>query len=275
MSQDALWLTAVDMAGQIVWQRRVGAYTHANGYGASPVLFEGLVIVASDNTADACLAAYQAGSGEPAWRVARKPSNNSGTPIVGTVAGRSQFLIHGAWSTSSFDPRTGDELWHVEHPTEVAACTMTFDGDLVFASGNVPEKEILCVRADGSGDVTSTHVAWRTSQRVTYVPSPLADSGRLYVVTDSGIAYCLEATTGKEIWKERLEGAFSASPLMAGGNVYATSETGMTFVFRAADHFELVARNDIEEECLASPIVCDGLLYLRTAGSLYCIGQGE
>jgi outer membrane protein assembly factor BamB len=123
--------------------------------------------------------------------------------------------------------------------------------------------------------VTGTHVVWRPAQRVTYVPSPLADAGRLYVVTDAGIAYCLEAATGKELWKERLEGPFSASPLLAGGCVYATSETGTTFVFRAADHFELVARNEIEEECFASPVTCDGRLYLRTAGCLYCIGQGR
>ena len=275
MNQDALWLTAVDLAGQIAWQRRVGVYTHANGYGASPVLFDGLVILASDNTADACLAAYHTESGEPAWRVARKPSNNSGTPIVGNVAGRPQLLIHGAWSVSSYDPLCGDELWHVEHPTEVAACTMAFKGDLVFASGNVPEKEILCVRTDGLGDVTGTHVVWRTAQRVTYVPSPLADASRLYVVTDAGIAYCLEGATGKELWKERLAGSFSASLLLAGGHVYATSETGTTYVFRAADSFELMARNEIEEECLASPVTCDGRLFQRTAGSLYCIGHGE
>ncbi len=85
----------------------------------------------------------------------------------------------------------------------------------------------------------------------------------------------MEAATGKELWKERLEGSFSASPLLAGGNVYATSETGTTYVFKAADRFELLARNEIEEACLASPVACGGRLYLRTAGSLYCIGQGE
>jgi hypothetical protein len=95
------------------------------------------------------------------------------------------------------------------------------------------------------------------------------------VVTDAGIAYCLEGATGKELWKERLAGSFSASPLLAGGHVYATSETGTTFVFRAADSFELMARNEIEGECLASPVTCDGRLFLRTAGSLYCIGHGE
>ena len=273
MNHDALWLTAVDLTGQIVWQQRVSAYSHANGYGASPVLFNDLVIVASDNKADACLAAYGGASGELAWRVGRKPSDNSGTPIVGIVAGRPQLLIHGARTVASFDPRTGNELWHVDHPTEVAACTMAFEGGLVFASGNVPEKEILCVRADGAGDVSGTHVVWRTAQRVTYVPSPLAHAGRLYVVTDSGIAYCLEAATGKELWKERLPGMFSASPLLVSGNVYATRETGTTFVFKAADRFELVARNELDEVCLASPVICGGRLYLRTAGHLYCIGR--
>ncbi|HUY89401.1 MAG TPA: PQQ-binding-like beta-propeller repeat protein [Pirellulales bacterium] len=272
MNEGALWLTAADLAGKTVWRQRVGAYSHANGYASSPVLFERFVIVASDNKADACLAAYDRTSGELAWRVARKPSDNSGTPIVGRVAGRPQLLLHGAWSVASFDPASGKELWHVEHPTEVAACTMAFDGDLVFASGNVPEKETLCVRADGTGDVTATHVVWRTAQQVTYVPSPLAHAGRLYVITDSGVARCLEATTGRELWKKRLPGTFSASPLLVGDNIYATCESGATFVFEAADRFALVARNELDEECLASPVFCDGRFYLRTATHLYCIG---
>jgi outer membrane protein assembly factor BamB len=152
---------------------------------------------------------------------------------------------------------------------------MAFEGDLVFASGRIPKKDLLCVRADGSGDVTETHVKWRTNKLVTYVPSPLVHEGRLYVVNDDGIARCLDANTGKEFWKKRLDGKFSASPLLAAGNIFATNETGTTFVFRAGPKYELVSRNEIGEECLASPLICGGRVFLRTGLHLYCLGDAE
>jgi len=152
---------------------------------------------------------------------------------------------------------------------------MAFEGDLVFASGRVPEKDLLCVRADGSGDVTETHVEWRTNTLITYVPSPLVHEGRLYVVNDDGIARCLDANTGKEFWKKRLGGKFSASPLLAAGKVFATNEEGTTFVFQAGPKYEMVSRNEIGEECLASPLICGGRVFLRTSRHLYCLGDTE
>ena len=275
MNGDALWLTALDLQGNIKWQQEVGPFDHGNGYGSSPVLYESLVIVTSECKSESCLAAFECSTGNPAWRVERRKTDNFATPIVGQVAGRPQLLINGARSVSSYEPKTGKSLWHVRHSTEVAACTMAFEEDLVFASGRVPEKDLLCVRADGSGDVSDTHVEWRTNKLITYVPSPLVHEGRLYLVNDDGIARCLEAHTGEELWRQRLEGEFSASPLLAAGNIYATNEAGTTFVFGAGPEFELVARNDIGEECLASPVICGGRVFLRTSRHLYCLGNTE
>jgi len=263
---------AVGLDGKIRWQRAVGDYQHANGYGASPVLFEGMLIVANDNQLEPALVALDCADGSILWQTARPKSDNSATPIAALVEGRPQLLINGAYGVSSYDPRTGKEIWHVAHGTEVAACTMAFDDQCVFASGNVPEKNLLCVRAGGTGDVTGTHIRWRTNTLITYVPSPLYSNDRLFVVNDSGLAWCRDAKTGEVIWKHRLGGNFFASPVLAGGNIYATSEAGITYVFRAGTEFELLAENDIGETCMATPVICGGRIYLRSTSQLFCIG---
>jgi outer membrane protein assembly factor BamB len=143
----------------------------------------------------------------------------------------------------------------------------------VFATGGFPEREILAIRADGSGDVTKTHIVWRSKKGVTYVPSPLYHDGRLYVVNDNGAATCFDAKTGKELWSERLGGAVTSSPVLVGDLLYVTDEQGWTYVMKAGPKFERVAVNDVGEGVLATPAVAGGRIYLRTTGTLYCIGR--
>lgn len=272
MNGGHLWLSAVETNGRLAWQTKIGKYQNGNGYGSSPVLYESLVIVSNDNQAEPSLVGVDGNRGTIVWRADREPSSNSATPIVGRVAGRPQLLMNGAGSVSSYDPVTGERLWFVNHKTEVAACTMAFDDSRVYASGNVPEKEWLCVRADGEGDVADSHVAWRTNKRVTYVPSPLVDQGRLFFVTDGGMAFCLDAASGDEIWKHRLTGSFIASPVLAGNRIYATAENGATFVFAAGPDYEEQARNEVGETCYATPAISGDRIFLRTLKHLYCIG---
>jgi len=105
------------------------------------------------------------------------------------------------------------------------------------------------------------------------VPTPLVLDGRLYTVNDFGIATCLDAQSGKQIWQSRIRGhKFSASPVEAGGLLYFCSEKGVTFVLRAGTKFEIVARNDLGEPILASPAALDEKLYIRAGRTLYCIG---
>ncbi len=114
---------------------------------------------------------------------------------------------------------------------------------------------------------------WRQGGKV-YVPSPLAAGNRLFVVQDNGVARCLDAGSGEEIWSKRLGGSFSASPVLAAGAVFAMNEAGVMHIFKAADHYEELGQNDLGGDGgFASPVICAGRLYLRTEHFLYCIGQ--
>jgi outer membrane protein assembly factor BamB len=222
------------------------------------------------------LAALDRATGDVVWKVDRPVTGRNGSyesPVVAVIAGRPQLVVQGTRVTTSYDPDTGKVLWTCDGPAEVTGCTPAFDDKHVFATGGFPEREIIAIRADGSGDVTKTHVAWRTKKGVTYVPSPLYHAGRLYVVNDTGVATCFNAKTGREVWSERLGGAFTSSLVLVGDHIYATNEEGKTYVFRAADKYESVAANDLGEAVLATPALAGGHIYLRTAGRLYCIGQ--
>lgn len=272
----ALHATALEVAdGRVVWQRNLGPYDLApshEGYGSSPALHESMLIISADHRHSGFLVAVDSRTGKDRWRTERPSTGSFGTPIVATVAGKPQILLGGTGQVAGYDPANGKLLWFCRGTAAATANTVAFSGDSVFASGGAPEKDMLCVRADGSGDVSSTHVRWRTNRGVPYVPSLLFHRGQLFCVNDSGIARCLDADTGQIIWEERLRGNFKASPVWQQGRIYISNESGKTFVFRAGPRFELLAENSLPEGAVASPALCGDRIFLRTRQHLYCIG---
>jgi outer membrane protein assembly factor BamB len=275
--QDAIWLSALGLDGKIAWQKRLGDFHSKHGFAASPVVYRSLVIVAADNVAQSFLTAVDRRSGATVWKINR-PSYRLGTyasPTVGRVAGRDQLLLHGPMKVFSYDPLTGRELWCCDGPSESASSTMNWDDRRVYSSVGFPQKNMLCIRGDGSGDVSKTHVAWSKEKNMAYVPSLLLADGLLYMVEDRGNVACFEARTGNVVWTSKLEGDFSSSPVLAGGQIYVVSEEGTTFVFQAGRQFKLVARNDLEDGGFATPVICGGRIYLRTLHRLYCLGKSD
>jgi outer membrane protein assembly factor BamB len=227
LHQGALWVTAIDLKGNLVWQTEAGPFLSEHGYGSSPALYQSLVLVLGDNQGISFLTALHRKTGQLIWRVKRPQGASYGTPIVARIAGREQLLVGGHNVVSSYDPGTGQLLWHCTGPSQVTANSIAFDQEFVFASGGYPEKEVMCIRGDGVGDVSSTHVVWRSQRGAAYVPSPLAHAGLLYLAQDdSGMVSCVRADSGELVWKERLSRRFTSSPLLAGG--YLSSEEGKT-----------------------------------------------
>ena len=145
-------------------------------------------------------------------------------------------------------------------------------GEMVFAPSRV--RPLLAIKAGGRGDVTASHVIWSFNNGPD-VPTPVTDGNYLYVINDRGIMWCLDATTGKEVYgRRRLRSAtYSGSPVLADGKVYITDEDGVTTVVQAGPEFAILAENDLGEYTLSSPAVSDGQIFIRTEGFLYAIGQ--
>ena len=150
------------------------------------------------------------------------------------------------------------------------------NGRLYLTSGHTGK--LLAVKADAKPDATGMltrdAIAWEVGKGVVPSrPSVLLDGELLYMVSDGGIATCLETATGKVVWSERLGGdEFSASPVLANGRLYFCSHGGRTFVVDARRTFN-VSENRLDGRIMASPAVVGTQLYLRTNTNLYSIGK--
>ena len=148
-----------------------------------------------------------------------------------------------------------------------------FAHGLLYVSSGFDSAVLYAIRPQGAtGDVTKSHVAWTIRKGAPNTPSPLVAGDELYFVSDSGIATCADARSGKVHWTERFAGGkFSASPVFADGRAYFQNEEGVAFVVKAAPKFELLAQNDLGERSLASYAVSDGALFIRTDKHLWKI----
>lgn len=275
VAAEGFWLASLDLDGRIVWKKRLGEFHSMHGYGASPVFYKSLVIVVADHVNGSFIMALHRRTGDVVWKTSRDDYRlgTYASPSVGRVAGREQLFLQGPFKVFSYDPASGKLLWTCDGPSESTCSNISFDTERVYASAGFPKRNFLCIRADGSGDVTQTHVVWRRDGNCAYVPSLLLADGLLYMAVDQGRLICFEAKTGQVVWEEKVRGAFSASPVLAGGHIYLPSEAGVTLVFKAGRKFELVAENDLADGGFATPVILGGRIYLRTLHHLYCIGK--
>ena len=267
-------VAAYDLDGNEKWKTNVGDFLSAHGFNTCPVLFEDLVILNGDHDGNAYLVALDRQSGRQRWRTRRENKTRSYvTPIIRKIDGITQMILSGSLCIASYDPRNGKRHWIVDGPTEQFVASMVYDGKYVFATGGYPERHTLAIRPGGKGNVTDTHIAWRTTRGAAYVPSPIISGRYLLMVADSGIASCFEARTGKRHWMERLPGGHSPSPVSADGLVYFVSDRGVTTIIRPSETFAVIAKNELGEPVSASPAISQGQIFLRTHQHLYCIGS--
>lgn len=270
-------VAAYDFAGNRRWLVRPGVFNSTHGFCSPPVLFEDLVIVNGDHDGDGYLVALKRSTGETVWKIPREHRLRSYCPpLIRQIDGRAQMVLSGAGCVASYDPHNGRRHWIIEGPTEQYVASLVYNGKLFFMTAGFPTYHILAIRPDGQGDVTKTHVVWQTTKGCAYVPSPiLAGGGRyLLVVADGGSASCFEAETGKVYWKERVGSHFSGSPVEADSRVYLLSNEGVTTIVEGGPEFKLVAKNELGEDCNASPAISQGRIYIRGENHLYCIGRG-
>ena len=266
---------ALTTSGDVVWTTRF-PYISQHGSGGSPILYRDLVILSCDGYDQAFVVALDAGTGEVRWKTDRPEpiSQAYSTPIVINVNGRDQVVSTGAFRTSSYDPESGEEIWRVGYPdgfSNVPGPVYSPEHGLVYIVTGFQQPSLLAARADGSGDVTSTHVEWTLRRGAPSTPSPLVVGDELYIVSDTGVATCVDAATGEMRWRERLRGNFSASPVFADGRIYFQSEEGVTTVIAHGPEYRELARNELDGSMLASLAVSDGSIFIRGHSHLYRI----
>ena len=245
--------------------------------GHTPVLHENKVIIVCDSKGENFITALKDTDGQTVWKTMRdNPSQSYSAPLIRTMAGRQQMIVSGNRSISSYDPATGKQSWRVNGPSIDSVATPVFNeaSGLVLAGSSWPDKVVIAIRPDGEGDVTESKVVWSSKVGAPYVPSFLSVGPYLFTSAFSQEGHCLEAATGKVLWKSRM-GLHHASPVLANGLVYYVNDDGVAHVVKAGPEYELVSRNEIGEKVYASPALSEGQLFLRTFKHLYCIEAGK
>jgi len=268
-------------SGKVVWKTRL-PLDHQVGPGSSPVLYKNLLVLVRDGRDAQYVTALDKRTGKQVWRTERPPINVSSpnlkkcfvTPLLVNTAGRTQLISPGAHWVVSYDPATGKEFWRARHGNgfSIGSCPVFADGKAFFSTGCM-KPELCAFRADGAGDVTTTHAAWKSSKQVPVMSSPVHLGDELYWVSDDGMANCADVRTGEIHWQERLGGKHYASPLLAEGRIYFFGNDGKTTVIKAGKQFEKLAENQIEGQVTATPAILDRTVFLRTDTHLYRIGK--
>ena len=267
--------------GKQLWQQRL-TLDHRVGPGSSPALWKDLLIIPCDGADVQYIVALDKNTGQTVWRVDRPPIRETNgefrksysTPLVIEVNGEEQVVIPGSQWCIAYEPRTGKEIWRVDHGRGFSLVPRpVFDGNLLYFCTGYMSDRLLAIRPDGKGDVTETHIAWEKSKQIPMMPSPLVTGNRLYTMSDGGIACCFDAGTGEEKWRARIDGRYSSSPICADGRIYIANHAGLTTVFPASDEFEKLAENRLDGQLMASPVPVDGSLLLRTGTHLYRVGK--
>jgi len=268
-------------SGEVVWEKRF-ELEHGVGPGSSPVLVDGLLVLTCDGMDTQYIVALDAADGEVAWRKERPPLRATNgdfrksycTPLLIEVDGAEQLVIPGAQWFIAYDPATGDEIWRIDHGRGFSIVPRpVFDGTHVFLCTGFATQAMWAIRPDGQGDVTDSHVSWKQSKQIPTMPSPVIVGDHIYTVSDGGVAQCFERTTGEPVWKERIGGKFSASPLAADGRIFLSNHDGLTTVLQPGDSYQVLAENQLDGQLMASPVVVDNDLLLRTGTHLYRIGE--
>src|SRR5262244_3094961 len=260
----------LNQSGEIVWKTRVEYDNGQHGSGGSPVIYDDLLIVSCDGQESQFVVALDKTTGKVRWKKFREGYQAYTTPLVVRLPAGDQVISPGAYRAIAYEPRTGKEIWQVRYGDGFSNVPRpVYGAGLVFICTGFQQPSLLAVRLDGRGDVSKKQIVWTLKRGAPLTPSPLLVGDELYVITDNGIATCMDASTGKEHWKSRVGGNHSASPIFADGRIYFLSEEGESVVIAPGKEFKVLAKNELDGETLASMAVSGGSIFIRSRTHLY------
>ena len=288
-------LYCYDMDGNLQWKKDFGVLdsgffmvkTAQWGFGSSPVIHDGKVVVQADVQENSFLAVLDLETGEEIWRTGRDDVPTWSTPTLLPVAGgATQVVVNGFRHVGGYDFATGEEIWRmagggdIPVPTPVAAHGLVF---ITSAHGRLAP--ILALRPQARGDISlqgestsNEGVVWSQPRDGGYMQTPIVYGDYLYVCRDNGVLSCLDARTGELQYKTRVGSGgsgFSSSPVASDGRIYFTSELGDVHVVRAGPEFEELAVNELGEIHMSTPAISEGVIFFRTRGHVIAVGESE
>ena len=276
--------------GKMLWQRRDFVCNHFRGAGASILIWKNLLFLPFDGSDYQYVVALDKRTGETVWRTDRsidyKDIQPNGRPLgdgdmrkafstcrIADFGNGPILLSEGSKCFYAYEPTTGKEIWRMENrKAHSGSITPLIGKDLIFyTTGHGSPPELWALKPGGHGVLTDSQIAWKAKRAVPTRSSPVLYDGLIYMVNDTGVVNCVDATNGQDVWHGRIDGTFSAAPIVAAGRVYFFSEDGPATVLATGREFKVLATNHLDAGCMASPAVSGNALFIRTKTSLYCI----
>ena len=285
-------LYCLDLDGKLLWQTDLGHLSGAPsdnkkldwGYSSSPIIHEDKVIVQCDTPLRAFIAVIDLQTGKETLSINRRGTTTWATPSIAKTGNRTLLICNGYQNASAFDLTNGKRIWWFAGRGDIPVPRPLVLDDSVILTAAHGGRSIHSVSLDATGDLTPNPgdnrlppgLNWWSPRRGSYIPTPVAHEGILYIAAENGIMTTVDAKTGKQHYQERLSarrgGMAYASPVIAGGHVYIPRNDGKIHVISTGTQFRTLATIDMGETTMASPAISDGRIFIRTLHHLYCIG---
>lgn len=277
--QERCALAAYDFDGTLVWRNWLGPFSSQHGLGASPIVFEDLVIMPNDQDGPSSIVAYDRRDGKLVWSTMRAFREASyATPIVIERPGSKPELIclNGATGVSALDPWTGQPLWQSEPLAQRTVSCPAYGHGKIYATCGQGGKGTLLVGVDPAAAADGVApVTLRRDKTLPYVPCVVPFGDHLYLWNDNGIVMCVDPKTNETVWQERIGGTFSGSPIVIGGKLYCIDESGRVAVLDASPTYHFHGFSELGDNSHSTPAVANGKLYLRSFHRLACLAAPQ
>jgi outer membrane protein assembly factor BamB len=269
-------------SGKRLWERKDLECHHWRGPASSPVVHGDALILTFDGYDVQYIVALNKKTGKTIWKTDRgidyKTDNGDrkkaySTPRVLNVSGRDLVVSPFAMATTAYALDSGERVWTVFHGGMNTGARPLYGNGLLYICAGSGADSLIAVSPNGEGDVTKSHVRWKQGKQTPRRASQILLGDRIFMMTDDGVATCLNAIDGSIVWTKRVGGRFWASPIAANGLIYFSSQEGKIVVIKAADEYEEVAENQLASGFNASPAVAGDSLILRSFTHLYRVDK--
>jgi len=276
-------LRALTHDGKEVWVKQLGAWVGQHGFAASPIVYQDKVIIANSQQKDqlgpgqspgeSIVYAFDAKTGQEIWQSKRVTNRVSySVPCIFKNSNGVDELIccNRGEGVYSLNPETGNKNWSYDNAfnKRTVSSPVIAGGMILGSCGSGGGGNFVVAIKPG----TDPKLAYKVDRNANYVPTPVVHDDLFFLVSDKGIAQCVEIETGKVLWRERLGGAYWSSPICIQDRIYVVSETGKVTVFAADRKFKRLGESELGEKSHATPAVSDGKLILRTVSHLMSVG---
>jgi len=283
-------LYCYDINGKLIWEKDFGVLDSGFfmvknaqwGFASSPIIHEDKVVVQCDVQENSFIAAFDLKTGKEIWRTSRDEYPGWSTPTILKHWNKTQIVVNGFKHIGGYDFETGKEIWKMHGGGDIPVPTPVIAHNLIFInSAHGRMAPIYAIKPGAKGDITledetsNDYIVWSIRRGGAYMQTPVVYGDYLFNLRGNGSLTCFEAKTGEKVYTESVGemDSFSASGVGADGKLYFPSEKGNVYVVKAGPEFELLSINEMNDICMASPAISEGVFFVRTHNYLVAVSD--